>query len=42
VALTVAEATVEKHVSSIFGKLGLPPADGDHRRVRAVLYHLGI
>jgi hypothetical protein len=28
---------VEKHVSNIFMKLGLPPSDQDHRRVRAVL-----
>jgi Response regulator containing a CheY-like receiver domain and an HTH DNA-binding domain len=29
--------TVEKQVSSIFGKLGLAPEDPGHRRVRAVL-----
>jgi len=35
--LVVTEGAVEKHVSSIFGKLGLPPAGQDHRRVLAVL-----
>jgi DNA-binding NarL/FixJ family response regulator len=39
--LTVAEATVEKHINAIFTKLGLPPSDTDHRRVRAVLAYLG-
>ena len=36
-ALVVSEGAVEKHVSSIFTKLGLPPAEQDHRRVLAVL-----
>lgn len=36
-ALVISEGAVEKHVSSIFGKLDLPPAEGDHRRVLAVL-----
>ncbi len=36
-ALVVTEGAVEKHVSSIFTKLGLPPAEQDHRRVLAVL-----
>jgi DNA-binding NarL/FixJ family response regulator len=40
-ALVVGEGAVEKHTNSIFGKLGLPPADRDHRRVRAVLRYLG-
>ncbi|MET0493525.1 MAG: response regulator transcription factor [Actinoplanes sp.] len=31
---------VEKHVTSIFAKLDLPPADSDHRRVLAVLHFL--
>jgi DNA-binding NarL/FixJ family response regulator len=35
--LVVSEGAVEKHVSSIFTKLGLPPAEQDHRRVLAVL-----
>ena len=35
--LVVSEGAVEKHVSSIFSKLGLPPAEQDHRRVLAVL-----
>lgn len=35
--LFVSDGAVEKHVTSIFTKLDLPPADGDHRRVLAVL-----
>ncbi|SOE06747.1 response regulator transcription factor [Streptomyces sp. Ag109_G2-15] len=38
--LWVTEGTVEKHVHSILGKLGLPESDDDHRRVRAVLTFL--
>jgi DNA-binding NarL/FixJ family response regulator len=38
--LVVSEGAVEKHVSSIFTKLGLPPAEQDHRRVLAVLRYL--
>ena len=36
----VSERAVEKHVTSIFGKLELPPAQQDHRRVLAVLAYL--
>jgi DNA-binding NarL/FixJ family response regulator len=36
-ALVVTEGAVEKHVSSIFAKLDLPPTGNDHRRVLAVL-----
>jgi DNA-binding NarL/FixJ family response regulator len=36
-ALVVSDGAVEKHVSSIFSKLDLPPAANDHRRVLAVL-----
>ena len=39
--LVVSEGAVEKHVSSIFTKLRLPPAEQDHRRVLAVLRYLG-
>jgi DNA-binding NarL/FixJ family response regulator len=38
--LVVTERAVEKHVTSIFGKLGLAPAAEDHRRVLAVLAYL--
>ena len=38
--LIVTERAVEKHVTSIFGKLGLAPAPEDHRRVLAVLTFL--
>ncbi len=36
----IAEATVEKHVHSILGKLDLPGSANDHRRVQAVLAYL--
>ena len=39
--LVVTERAVEKHVTSIFSKLGLTPAAEDHRRVLAVLRYLG-
>jgi DNA-binding NarL/FixJ family response regulator len=38
--LVVTERAVEKHVTSIFAKLRLPPASEDHRRVLAVLAFL--
>jgi serine/threonine-protein kinase PknK len=39
-ALVVTEGTVEKHVSSILGKLSLRETEDDHRRVLAVLTFL--
>jgi DNA-binding NarL/FixJ family response regulator len=38
--MVITDRAVEKHVTSIFGKLGLAPAAGDHRRVLAVLAYL--
>jgi DNA-binding NarL/FixJ family response regulator len=38
--MVVTERAVEKHVTSIFGKLKLPPTAEDHRRVLAVLRYL--
>ncbi|MFJ2773406.1 response regulator [Streptomyces sp. NPDC087300] len=38
--LVVSEAAVGKHIGNILGKLDLPPADGTHRRVLAVLTYL--
>lgn len=38
--LWVTEGTVEKHVQSILGKLRLPEAEDDHRRVLAVITYL--
>jgi DNA-binding NarL/FixJ family response regulator len=39
--LEITSSGVEKHVASIFTKLGLPPADNAHRRVLAVVAWLG-
>ncbi|MCG0286173.1 response regulator transcription factor [Streptomyces sp. PSAA01] len=41
-ALVISESAVAKHINSIFGKLDLPVADADHRRVLAVLRFLGV
>src|SRR5262245_31078513 len=40
-ALVVSAGAVEKHVASIFGKLGLPQSEDDNRRVLAVVRYLG-
>jgi DNA-binding NarL/FixJ family response regulator len=39
--LKVSPSAVEKYVTNIFVKLGLPPTGTDHRRVLAVLRYLG-
>jgi DNA-binding NarL/FixJ family response regulator len=39
-SLVVTQAAIEKHVTSIFQKLGLAPAPTEHRRVLAVLTYL--
>ncbi len=39
--LYVSERAVERHVTAIFTKLGLPTGPADHRRVLAVLAYLG-
>lgn len=38
--LFITERAVEKHIRSIFTKLGLLPGEEEHRRVRAVLQYL--
>jgi DNA-binding NarL/FixJ family response regulator len=38
--LVISERAVEKHVTSIFSKLGLTASTEDHRRVLAVLRFL--
>ena len=40
-SLYLSDGAVEKNISSIFAKLGLPPTAADNRRVLAVLHYLG-
>lgn len=40
-ALILSERAVEKHIGSLFSKLGLAADDSTHRRVKAVLLYLG-
>jgi DNA-binding NarL/FixJ family response regulator len=40
-ALVISPKVVEKHVASIFAKLGLAPSDSDNRRVIAAVRYLG-
>jgi len=40
-SLVISGGAVEKHVASIFAKLGLPQSETDNRRVLAVLRYLG-
>jgi DNA-binding NarL/FixJ family response regulator len=39
-ALKISPKTLETHIGTIYSKLGLEPAGGDHRRVLAVLNYL--
>jgi DNA-binding NarL/FixJ family response regulator len=39
-SLLISHASVEKHVTAIFRKLRIAPADNEHRRVQAVLAYL--
>lgn len=41
-ALVITDTTVEKHINSIFTKVGLAPSNSNHRRVHAVLAYLKI
>jgi len=38
--LLVSEGAVEKHIASVFAKLGLMPSPAVHRRVMAVIAYL--
>jgi DNA-binding NarL/FixJ family response regulator len=38
--MVISDGAVEKHITSIFGKLGLPASELEHRRVLAVLTYL--
>jgi DNA-binding NarL/FixJ family response regulator len=38
--MVITEGSVQKYVTSIFGKLGLPAGETDHRRVLSVLAYL--
>ena len=38
--LFISEAAVEKHVTAIFRKLEIEPANTEHRRVQAVLTYV--
>ena len=40
VRLAITQGAVQKHVSTIFNKLGLPAGDDDDRRILAVLAYL--
>jgi DNA-binding NarL/FixJ family response regulator len=40
-ALVLSPRAVEKHINSIFSKLGLAEDTASHHRVRAVLLYLG-